>query len=89
MSPNNVKLIGTIRYMDMGMGTWALVTDQGEQYELLQPAPSNLLQEGLKISVTGTIRDDVMTITAIGPVLAVQEFQVINSRSEVQPINNI
>lgn len=79
MSPNNVKLIGTIRYIDMGMGTWALVTDDGEQYELLQPAPSNLLQKGLKISVTGTIRDDVMTIAAIAPVLAVQEFQVVES----------
>jgi hypothetical protein len=79
MSTNDVKLIGTIRYIDMGMGTWALVTDDGEQYELLQPAPSNLLQKGLKISVTGTIRDDVMTIAAIGPVLAVHEFQVVES----------
>ena len=79
MSTNDVKLIGTIQYIDMGMGTWALVTDDGEQYELLQPTPSNLLQEGLKISVAGTIRDDVMTIAAIGPVLAVQGFQVIVS----------
>jgi hypothetical protein len=79
MSNNEVKLIGTIRYFDMGMGTWALVTDSGEQYELLQPAPSHLLQEGLRISVTGTIRDDVMTIAAIGPVLTVQVFQVADS----------
>jgi hypothetical protein len=79
MSSNDVKLIGTIRYIDMGMGTWALVTDSGEQYELLQPAPSHLLREGLKISVTGTIRGDVMTIAAIGPVLSIQEFQVVDS----------
>jgi hypothetical protein len=79
MSTNEIKLIGTIRYIDMGMGTWALVTDSGEQYELLQPAPSHLLQEGLKISVMGIIRGDVMTIAAIGPVLAVQEFKVIDS----------
>jgi hypothetical protein len=76
---NSIELIGTIGYIDMGMGAWALVTDSGEQYELMQPAPSNLLKEGLKISVLGTIRDDVMTIAAIGPVLAIQEFQVIKS----------
>jgi hypothetical protein len=79
MSTNEIKLIGTIRYIDMGMGTWALVTDRGEQYELLQPAPGHLLREGLKASVTGTIRGDVMTIAAIGPVLTVQEFQIIDS----------
>jgi hypothetical protein len=78
MSTNDVKLIGTIRYIDVGMGTWALVTDSGEQYELLQPVPSDLLHEGLKILVTGTIRGDVMTIAAIGPVLSIQEFQVVD-----------
>ncbi len=79
MSTNVIKLKGTIRYIDMGIGTWALVTDSGEQYELMQPALSHLLQEGLKVSVTGTIRDDVMTIAAIGSVLAVQEFQMVSS----------
>jgi hypothetical protein len=59
------------------MGTWALVTSSGEQYELLQPVPQELLQEGMQVTVTGEIRDDVMTIAAIGPVLAVQQFQAI------------
>jgi hypothetical protein len=79
MNTNDIKLSGTVRYIDMGMGTWALVTDSGEQYELMQPAPSNLLQEGLKISAFGTIRDDVMTIAAIGKVFAIRGFHVINS----------
>jgi hypothetical protein len=79
MSNNEVKLIGTIRYFDIGMGAWTLVAESGEQYELLQPAPSNLLQEGLKISVIGTIEDDIMTIAAFGPVLSVQSFQTVDS----------
>ena len=77
MSNRSIKLTGTIRYIDLGMGTWALVTSSGEQYELLQPVPQELLQEGMQVTVTGEIRDDVMTIAAIGPVLAVQQFQAI------------
>ncbi|WP_019499824.1 hypothetical protein [Pseudanabaena sp. PCC 6802] len=72
-----IKLAGTIRYIDLGMGIWALVASSGEQYELLQPAPQDLLREGMTVTITGEIRDDVMTIAAIGPVLAVQQFQAI------------
>jgi hypothetical protein len=79
MSAKDITLTGTIRYIDMGTGTWALVasnTEQARQYELLQPTPAQLLKEGLKVTITGTLRDDVITMAAIGPVLEVWEFQV-------------
>jgi hypothetical protein len=85
MSAKEIELTGTIRYIDMGMGTWALVVpntqqaQQARQYELLQPAPAQLMREGLEVTITGTIRDDVMTMAAIGPVLEVREFQVIDT----------
>jgi cytochrome c-type biogenesis protein CcmE len=60
----------------MGAGTWALVSDQGETYEIYQGAPKDLLREGLQVKVNGTIRDDVMTIAMIGPVLEVKSFEV-------------
>jgi len=72
----NIQIVGTIEYIDIGTGTWALVTDTDEQYEIWQPAPQSILQEGLKVSVTAKIRDDVMSMAAIGDVIEVEDFQV-------------
>lgn len=67
---------GTIERKGFGTGTWALVSDEGETYELHQ-APEALHKNGLKVQVTGQVRQDVMTFAMIGPVLEVQEFEVL------------
>ncbi|MFM7886587.1 MAG: hypothetical protein ACKPCM_07855, partial [Pseudanabaena sp.] len=71
-----IQITGTVEYIDMGTGTWALVTDIDEQYEIWQPAPEEILQEGLKITVTAKVRDDVMTMAAIGDVIVIEDFQI-------------
>ena len=71
----NIQVVGTIEYIDIGTGTWAIVTDTDEQYEIWQPAPEAILQEGLKVKVTAKVRDDVMTMAAIGDVLEIEDFQ--------------
>jgi len=71
----NIQVVGTIEYIDIGTGTWSLVTDTDEQYEIWQPAPEAILQEGLKVKVTAKVRDDVMTMAAIGDVLEIEDFQ--------------
>ena len=67
---------GTIERKGLGPGTWALVSNSGETYEL-HKAPSELHKAGLKVKVEGQIRDDVMTIAMIGPVLEVKHYQVL------------
>lgn len=69
-------LTGTVEHQDLGLGAWALVTENGETYELMDP-PSELRQNHVKVQVTGTIREDVMTIAMIGPVLEVSSFEVL------------
>ena len=66
---------GTIQKKGFGFGTWALETDQGDCYELHEP-PNELQEVGLKVKVEGDIRDDIMTIAMIGPVLAVKHFEI-------------
>ncbi len=73
----NIQVVGTIEYIDIGTGTWALVTDTDEQYEIWQPAPEAILQEGLKVKVNAKVRDDVMTMAAIGDVLEIEDFQIV------------
>lgn len=70
-------LEGTIQRSGMGTGTWALVTRDGTQYEIYKGAPKDLLQPGMRVKVNGQIREDVMTIAMIGPVLEVKSFELI------------
>jgi hypothetical protein len=73
----SIKVTGTVKAALFGMGAWSLESTNGQTYEIYQPAPSQLLQDNLQVEVTGTIRDDVMTIAMIGPVLAVEEYVVL------------
>jgi hypothetical protein len=71
----NVK--GVIERKGFGPGTWALVTEDGQTYEL-KDAPEELKKADLKVKVEGQVRDDVMTFAMIGPVLEVKSFEAIN-----------
>jgi hypothetical protein len=68
---------GTVQRSPMGTGTWALVTRDGSTYEILKGAPQELLQEGLQVKAKGQVREDVMTLAMIGPVLEVKSFEAI------------
>jgi hypothetical protein len=73
----SIKLTGKIEHRDIGMGAWALVTEDGTTYEILRGADKSLLKAGQKVEVTGQVREDVMTAAMIGSVLEVKSFQVI------------
>ena len=72
----SITVKGVIERKGLGPGTWALVGEDGETYEL-KDAPSDLKKADLKVSVTGEVREDVMTFAMIGPVLEVQSFKAL------------
>ncbi|MBW4547954.1 MAG: hypothetical protein KME25_26455 [Symplocastrum torsivum CPER-KK1] len=73
----SINVTGVVERKGMGPGTWALVTDSGETYEL-KDAPDELKKSDLKVKVEGQVRDDVMTFAMIGPVLEVKSFKVLD-----------
>ncbi|AFZ13686.1 MAG: hypothetical protein WBB28_12970 [Crinalium sp.] len=73
----SITVTGSIEKKGLGPGTWALVSEGGETYEL-KDAPSDLKKSNLKVKVTGEVRDDVMTFAMIGSVLEVKSFEVIS-----------
>lgn len=73
----SIQVEGTIERKGFGTGTWAIVSGNGDTYEL-HKAPNDLQKEGLKVKVSGKIREDVMTIAMIGPVLEVDRFEVVS-----------
>jgi hypothetical protein len=72
-----ITVEGRIQRSSMGMGTWTLVATDGTTYELLKGAPKELLQPDLTVCVKGKIREDVMTLAMVGPVLEVQSFELL------------
>lgn len=73
----SITVTGTIERKGLGPGAWALVSDEGDTYELFEGGPKDLHKSGLKVKVDGEVRDDVMTFAMIGPVLEVKSFDVI------------
>ena len=73
----SIHVTGVIERKGLGPGTWALVADSGETYEL-KDAPAELKKSNLKVKVEGQVRDDVMTFAMIGPVLEVKSFEVLS-----------
>lgn len=73
----SMNVTGVIERKGLGPGTWALVTDSGETYEL-KNAPDELKKSDLKVKVEGEVREDVMSFAMIGPVLEVKSFKVLD-----------
>lgn len=71
----SVEVEGKIERKGFGPGTWALVSSNGETYELRQ-LPSDLQKDGLTVKVSGQIRTDIMTFAMIGPVLEVEHCEL-------------
>lgn len=71
-----ITVEGVVEKKGFGTGTWALVSAD-QTYEL-KDAPSGLKQEGKKAIVQGIVREDVMTMAMIGPVLQVESFEAIS-----------
>lgn len=69
-----IKISGKICKKGFGFGVWALETKDGKVYELKDPTPE-LTKITNPVTVEGLIREDIMTIAAIGPVLEVKNFQ--------------
>ena len=75
----SITVTGTIQRREIGTGAWALVTEEGVTYEILRGVDKNLLKSGQKAKITGKVREDILTIAMIGPVLEVKSFDLLSS----------
>ena len=73
----SITLEGTVKRSNVGMGAWGLVTPSGKTYEIYRGAPPALLQDGLTVKIQGKVREDIMTLAMIGPVLQVDSFELV------------
>lgn len=70
---------GTIRKIGIEGGVWALVTDEGEQVELID-APEDLKQNGARAEVVFDEQNRVdVSIGMLGHAARVKSFQILDS----------
>lgn len=75
-SSESITVEGVIKRSQLGVGTWTLV-GMGRTLEIFRAQPQEILQEGLRVRVTGKIRTDVMTAAMVGPVFEIESFQLL------------
>ncbi|MEM6446770.1 MAG: hypothetical protein AAFY57_00195 [Cyanobacteria bacterium J06642_2] len=66
---------GQIQFLEIEGGVWILATDEGDRLPLFR-APAALLKEGLSVTISGRLNDEVMNVAQIGPVLEVLTFAI-------------
>lgn len=71
----SIQVTGKIERRDIGTGTWVLIADGGNLYEL-QKIPKDMPKPCDRLTVTGELKPDIMTLAAIGPVVEVQSYQL-------------
>lgn len=72
-----IEAKGTISFQSFGVGVWAFTTPD-VTYELFEP-PHELQVEALSVKIIGHVREDIMTVAMIGPVLEIQSFEVLRT----------
>ena len=66
------KLKGTVKKSALEGGIWILETKNGEKYQL-KDGPVDLYQDGVKATLRGNVKRDILGIGMIGPVFEVHE----------------
>lgn len=73
----NIIVKGTIQWIEMGAGSWAVVTEDKQTYQLYGNT-ANLEKKGLKVSIEGILRPDMLSMLMTGPILEVKNYEILS-----------
>lgn len=71
-----VTIEGVVKRSLLGPGAWTIM-GMGRTIQIFRNQPQEILQDGLKVRVTGKMRPDIMTAAMVGPVFEVTDFQIL------------
>jgi hypothetical protein len=74
IKPAVVKLMGTIRKLEVEGTCYQLATSSGKNYELIGKFPK---QDGVKVQVQGIVETDMATICQVGQPFKVKSYRII------------
>ncbi|PID59076.1 hypothetical protein CSB45_01330 [candidate division KSB3 bacterium] len=63
-------LNGIVKFRDIGIGCWEFETTDGAHYEIVG-GDAELYQDGKQATISGKVREDVMSTANIGPIFEI------------------
>ena len=70
-----MRVTGTVRRADVEGGVWTFDGDDGKVYQL-RGGGKDLLRNGVRATVDGSIQRDAMGIGMVGPILRVSTYEI-------------
>ena len=70
-----IQVSGTVRYVALEGGFWAVRGDDGVTYDPLNGLAAAYQRENLRVTLVGKVRSDVGGIHMVGPVIEVLSIQ--------------
>lgn len=78
-----LRLSGTVRFLEVDGGCWQLDAGAGRRYELLpEQAPASLLRDGARASIVGQLAETSETGCSVGLPLAVRRVVAFQPGSD-------
>ena len=71
-----MKLSGKVERVDVGMGAFVIVTDDGQRYELAG-GDRGLKKPGQRIEVEGDVDSGAVSAAMVGPIFRVKSYKAI------------
>lgn len=73
--PGATQVIGTVRYVALEGGFWAVRGDDGVTYDPINGLASEFQRENLRVTLIVRVRNDLGGIHMVGPVVEVLSIQ--------------
>lgn len=67
----DLHFTGTVRFMSVEGGFWAIRGDDGVTYDPVNGVPSAFQREGLRVRVDANRRDDMAGTHMVGPIIEI------------------
>ncbi len=76
-SPDIVCVTGTVRYVTIEGGFWAVGGDDGTTYDPLGGLPGPFQHQGLRVRLEARIRPDMAGFHMVGPIVQILKIQAL------------
>lgn len=70
-----IQISGTVRYLALEGGFWAVRGDDGVTYDPLNGLAAAYQRENLRVTLVGKVRSDMGGIHMVGPIIEVLSIQ--------------
>jgi hypothetical protein len=73
--PNNLVRDGTVRFLMLEGGFWAIAGDDNVTYDPMTPLAMEFQRDGLRVRFEAKVRDDLGSTHQVGPIVEIVQIR--------------